>query len=392
MVVRAPRLVRNPSRILFRTHLIPRASPFKPLAVQASPFSSGTLSMENMKALVYTGPGKLEFQERAIPTIQSPTDAIVKMRHTTICGTDLHILKGDVPSIEYGRVLGHEGVGSIVAVGSAVTEFKADDTVLISAITGCGVCSYCRRGMSSHCSSGGWLLGNSQDGTQAEYVRIPHATSSLYKIPASIDPRAAVTLSDAFPTGMESGAMNACVQPGSTVAVIGAGPVGLAAMLTAKLYSPSYLVAIDLDETRLGHAKRLGADETVNPSSPSAMEALEKATDGVGFDAVIEAVGVPKTFELSQKLVAPGGSLANVGVHGQKVDLHLDKLWDRNIAIRTKLLDAYTIPTLIRLSSRGIIDPAALLTHHFPFSQSLEAYEAFKAASVQGTLKVAIDF
>ena len=327
-----------------------------------------------MKALVYTGTNSMEFQERAIPSIQAPSDAIVKMRYGTICGSDLHILKGDVPSVQHGRVLGHEGVGSIVATGSAVPDnaFKNGDSVLISCISTCGVCPKCRKGMGSHCETGGWLLGKDIDGTQAEFgiatiqggegsflehlltksllVRIPHAATSLYRMPSNLSPRDAVTLSDAFPTGMESGALNARVRPGCSVAIVGAGPVGLAAMLTAKLYSPAHLVVIDMDDKRLEYARSLGADATINPGAPGAMDLLDAQTDGVGFDSVMEAVGVPQvrkvpfasfsntlsltnpqTFELCQKIIAPGGSLANVGVHGQKVDFHLDKLWDRNI-------------------------------------------------------------
>jgi alcohol dehydrogenase len=267
-----------------------------------------------------------------MPVILSPTDAVVKMLHTSICGTDLHILKGDVPTIPVGRVLGHEGVGTIVSIGAALNELGVGDTVLVAAITACKVCSVCRKGLESHCVTGGWTLGDKIDGTQAEYVRIPHATSSLYKIPKGLDLRACVAISDALPTGMECGTISADVQPGATVAIIGAGPVGLATMLTAALYTPSLIVMIDLDETRLGHARRLGADKTVNSSNSDAMETLSSITNGQGYDCVIEAVGIPKTFELCQKLVAPGGSIANVGVHGRRVNLDIHKLWDRNIS------------------------------------------------------------
>ncbi|KAF7590353.1 hypothetical protein BBP40_002956 [Aspergillus hancockii] len=288
---------------------------------------------KTMKAFVYTGPGCFEMQDRPMPVILSPTDAVVKMLHTTICGTDLHILKGDVPRVPPGRVLGHEGVGTIVSIGSAVIELGVGDTVLVAAITACKVCSSCQKGLESHCVTGGWALGNKLDGTQAEYVRIPHATSSLYKIPRGLDLRACVAISDALPTGMECGTISADVQPGTTVAIIGAGPVGLAAMLTAKLYTPSLIVMIDLDETRLDHARKLGAGRTVNTGNFDAMEVLSNITDGQGFDCVIEAVGTPKTFELCQKLVSPGGSIANVGVHGQQVNLDIHELWDQNISM-----------------------------------------------------------
>lgn len=379
---------------------LPRLSPVPALSYRAASksqsagFSSTKMTHNDstMKALVLTGPGQIQLQDRSIPTIESPTDAVVKMHHTTICGTDLHIIKGDVPTVEPGRILGHEGVGSIVSMGSAVNDFYTGDVVLISCISACGVCPACRKGLSSHCARGGWILGNIIDGTQAEYVRIPHATSSLYKLPGTINEKAAVTLSDSFPTGWECGTINACVQPGSTVAIVGAGPAGLAAMLTAKFYTPSRIVVIDINDTRLEHAKRLGADEVINSDTPGAMELLDEASGGHGFDCVIEAVGIPKTFELCQRLVAPGGSIANVGVHGQKVELELDKLWDRNICIRTRLVDTATIPTLLRLAQSRLFDPACLLTHHFPFSRIVDAYRSFEAAAEKGTLKVGIDF
>ncbi|OAX78267.1 hypothetical protein ACJ72_07431, partial [Emergomyces africanus] len=291
-----------------------------------------TTRAASMKALVYKSKGTVGIEERPQPTIQRPTDAIVKLKHTTICGTDLHIIKGDVPTATPGRVLGHEGVGVVHEVGASVEGFAAGDTVLISCISACGACHFCRKGMSSHCVSGGWILGNTIDGTQAEYVRIPHASSSLYKLPDSVDLPSAVMLSDAMPTGLECGTLNGKVKPGSTVAIIGAGAVGMSVMMTSMLYSPSLLVMVDLDDGRLAMAKRLGAHQTVNSRvGKEAEEKLLQMTDGQGFDAVIEAVGVPQTFQLCQELVAPGGVIANVGVHGTKVELYLDKLWDRNI-------------------------------------------------------------
>lgn len=285
-----------------------------------------------MKGLVYTGLNQCELRDCAMPEILCPTDALVRMHHTSICGTDLHILQGDVPTVEHGRILGHEGVGTIDSLGSAVDGFFVGDHVLISCISSCGTCASCRKGMNSHCETGGWELGNVIDGTQAEFVRIPHATSSLYKLPGNIEPGEMVVLSDAFPTGMECGTLNANVQPGKSVAIVGAGPVGLAAMLTAKLYTPYPIVVIDKDNKRLGHAKRLGADKVVNVEAFDAMEELDLIVGGRGFDSVIEAVGTPTTFDLCQKLVGPGGSLANIGVHGQKATLDLDNLWDRNIS------------------------------------------------------------
>lgn len=285
-----------------------------------------------MKGLVYCGLDQCEVRDCAMPTIQSPTDAILRMDHTSICGTDLHILNGDIPTVGPGRILGHEGVGTITSLGAGVNSFFVGEMVLVSCISSCGTCNACKKGMNSHCATGGWILGNVIDGTQAEYVRIPHANNSLHKLPGNIDPGELVALSDAFPTGLECGTLNANVHPGSSVAIVGAGPVGIAAMLTAKLYTPYPVVVIDQDEKRLELAQKLGADKTINMLSFDAMEQLDSVVDGRGFDCVIEAVGKPSTFDLCQKLVGPGGSLANIGVHGKPVTLDLDKLWDRNIS------------------------------------------------------------
>jgi alcohol dehydrogenase len=282
-----------------------------------------------MKALVFNGTGKITVESRPKPSLQKPTDAIVKVNYTTICGTDLHILKGDVPEVQLGTILGHEGVGTIEELGAGVTRFTPGDQVLLSCISACGTCEYCKRGMNSHCETGGWVLGHTIDGTQAEYVRIPHADSSLYKIPQGVSQRSAVLLSDILPTGYECGVLNSKIQPGSTVAIIGAGPVGLAALLTAKLYTPSWVLMIDTDKNRLDVAKELGAEHVAQPSDVS--DVLERLTDGRGCDAVIEAVGIPATFEQCQELVAPGGVIANVGVHGASVQLRLEKLWSYNV-------------------------------------------------------------
>jgi alcohol dehydrogenase len=284
-----------------------------------------------VKALVYLGPKEKApaLQERPKPTVTAPTDAIVKMTLTTICGTDLHILKGDVATCEPGRILGHEGVGVIEEVGGAVTTFKPGDRVLISCITACGKCVYCRKLMYSHCTNGGWILGNKIDGTQAEFVRIPFAETSLYPIPAGADEEALVMLSDILPTGFECGVLNGKVQPGCSVAIVGSGPIGLAALLTAQFYSPAEIIMIDLDDNRLEVAKRFGATAGVNSRDGNAVAKVMTMTGGCGVDTAIEAVGIPATFELCEQLVAPGGVIANIGVHGTKVDLHLESLWDR---------------------------------------------------------------
>ena len=344
-----------------------------------------------MKALVYLGPTKKALQEHAQPELVAPTDAIVKITKTTICGTDLHILKGDVPTCQPGRILGHEGVGIISQVGSAVNSFKVGDHVLISCITSCGKCQYCRKLMYSHCTTGGWILGNKIDGTQAEFVRVPHADNSLYPIPVGADEEALVMLSDILPTGFECGVLNGKVQPGSSVAIVGSGPIGLAALLTAQFYSPAKIIMIDLDDNRLEVAKRFGATSTINSSDGNAVAVLMKLTDSQGVDTAIEAVGIPATFELCQQIIAAGGTIANIGVHGTKVDLHLENLWDRNITITTRLVDTVSTSMLLNTVQSHKIDPKLLVTHRFKLDRILDAYETFSHAATTHALKVIIE-
>ena len=344
-----------------------------------------------MKALVYIGPGKKSFEERPKPEINASTDAIVRITKTTICGTDLHILKGDVRTCQPGRVLGHEGVGVIDQIGGTVTSFKPGDRVLISCVSACGKCGYCRKLMFSHCVSGGWILGNSIDGTQAEFVRIPFADTSLYPIPDGADEEALVMLSDILPTGFECGVLNGKVTPGNVVAIVGAGPIGLAALLTAQFYSPAEIIMIDLDNNRLDVAHRFGATASINSSDGNAVEAVMKLTGNRGVDTAIEAVGIPATFELCEKIIAPGGTIANIGVHGTKVDLHLENLWDRNITITTRLVDTVSTPMLLNIVRSKKIDPKLLITHRFKFDQILDAYETFAHAPETRALKVIIE-
>lgn len=344
-----------------------------------------------MKALVYQGPGKKSIENRPLPEIKDATDAVVRITKTTICGTDLHILEGDVPSCESGRILGHEGVGIVEKAGPGVTSLKPGDHVLISCITSCGKCDYCKRGMYSHCVSGGWILGNTIDGTQAEYVRIPYADTSLYKIPAGVDEEALVLLSDIFPTGFECGVLNGKVKPGDTVAIVGAGPIGLATLLTAQFYSPAEIIMIDLDDNRLSVAKALGATITVNSAEPGAVDKIMKMTNGTGVDVAVEAVGIPATFLMCQDIIAPGGVIANVGVHGVKADLHLERLWSHNITITTRLVDTVTTPMLLKTVQSKKLDPQKLITHHFSLDQILEAYDTFARAADTRALKVIIN-
>lgn len=343
-----------------------------------------------MKALVYQGPGKKALENKPVPVIAAPTDVIVRITKTTICGTDLHILKGDVSTCEPGRILGHEGVGIIESVGQAVTAFKSGDRVLISCVSACGKCEYCRRQMYSHCTTGGWILGNKIDGTQAEFVRIPHADTSLYPIPDGADEEALVMLSDILPTGFECGVLNGKIAPGSTVAIVGAGPIGLATLLTAQFYSPAEIIMIDLDDNRLAVAKRFGATTTINSADGKASDAIMKMTGGRGVDTAIEAVGIPVTFELCQRIIAPGGVIANIGVHGTKVDLHLEMLWDRNISITTRLVDTVSTPMLLDVLRSKKIDPKLLITHRFKLDQMIEAYDTFANAAKTNALKVII--
>ncbi|XOB65691.1 zinc-dependent alcohol dehydrogenase family protein [Deferribacteres bacterium DY0037] len=344
-----------------------------------------------MKALVYNGPGKKAVEERPVPDVLDAGDAVVKITKTTICGTDLHILKGDVPTCTPGRVLGHEGVGVVEKVGDGVRSFKPGDRVLISCISACGMCEYCRKGIPSHCVDGGWILGNTIDGTQAEYVRTPHADTSLYHIPEGADEGALVMLSDILPTGFECGVLNGKVAPGGTVAIVGAGPIGLAALLTAKFYSPSMLIMIDLDDNRLAVSKKFGATHTINNKNTDPISKVMELTGGRGVDTSIEAVGIPSTFVLCQRLVGAGGVIANIGVHGVKADLHLEDLWAHNISITTRLVDTVSTPMLLKTVQAETIDPAMLITHRFKLDDIIEAYDVFSRAADTKALKVIIE-
>ncbi len=341
-----------------------------------------------MKALVYHGPGNKSWETKPKPSILEAGDAIVRITQTTICGTDLHILKGDVPEVTDGRILGHEGVGVIEETGTSVTNFKKGDRVLISCISSCGKCEYCKRGMYSHCEKGGWILGHLIDGTQAEYVRIPFADNSLYHIPPGSDEEALVMLSDILPTGFECGVLNGKVKPGDSVAIVGAGPVGLAALLTAQFYAPAEIIMIDPDDNRLATAKKFGATQTINNRKENAIDKIKEFTNNKGVDTAIEAVGIPETFELCQYLVAPGGTIANIGVHGKSAELHLEILWAHNITITTRLVDTVTTPMLLKTVQSKKLNSKQLITHHFKLSEIVQAYDTFQNAAREKALKV----
>ena len=344
-----------------------------------------------MRAIVYHGPGNKAWEEVPDPEIVDETDAIVRVDTTTICGTDLHILKGDVPAVTDGRILGHEAVGTVEKVGAAVNTVKPGDRVLVSCISACGRCRYCRDAEFGQCiGGGGWILGHLIDGTQAEKVRVPFADTSTYQVPDGVSDEQVLMLADILPTGYEVGILNGHVQPGDVVAVVGAGPIGLAAIIGAQLFSPSAIVAIDLADSRLEAAKQFGATVTVNNGNQDPLEVIHHLTDGLGADVAIEAVGVPDTFELCTRLIRPGGRVANIGVHGKPATLHLEDLWIRNVAITTGLVDTYSTPTLLRLVASQQLDAAQFATHHFGFDQFMAAYDVFARAADTGALKVVI--
>lgn len=344
-----------------------------------------------MKALVYLGPKQMEWTDKEKPKIEKATDAIVKITKTTICGTDLHILSGDVPAVTSGRILGHEGVGIVEEVGSAVNNFKPGDNVLLSCVTACGRCDYCKKQMYAHCEDGGWILGHLIDGTQAEYVRIPYADTSMYPVPEGSNEEALVMLSDILPTGFEIGVINGKVEPGSVVAIVGAGPVGMSALLTAQLYSPAEIIMIDLNDARLELAKKFGATKTVNSSGTNVVENILDLTDKKGVDVAIEAVGYPATFDICQRILKPGGHIANVGVHGKPVELHLEDLWIKNVTITTGLVSTSTTPMLLKTVQAEKIKPAELISHRFPLQDIIKAYEVFGNAAKEKALKVILN-
>jgi len=344
-----------------------------------------------MKALVYHGPNEKSWDEVPDPTLIDPTDAIVVVDATTICGSDLHILKGDLPEVTPGRILGHEAVGTVEEVGSAVRNFKAGDRVLVSCISACGKCRFCRESHFGQClDGGGWILGHNIDGTQAEKVRVPFVDTSAYPVPASIADEEFLMLADILPTAYEVGVLNGGVTPGDLVAIVGAGPIGLSAITGALLFSPSHIIAIDLADSRLEAAKQFGADVTVNNSREDPVAIIRDLTDGLGADVAIEAVGTPATFELATELIRPGGHLANIGVHGKPATLHLETLWTRDVTITTGLVDTYSTPTLARLMATGQLKAARFATHHFGFDEFIEAYDVFSDAAETGALKVVL--
>lgn len=347
-----------------------------------------------MKALVYHGPGKRSWEEVPNPTILEPTDVIAQVDTTTICGTDLHILKGDVPAVEEGRILGHEAIGTITEVGAAVTELKVGDRVIIPAVTNCGKCSYCKKGLYSHCQTVGgigWIFGHLIDGTQAEYVRVPYAETSLHKVPEGLTDEEVLFLTDALPTGFEIGILNGNTKPGDTVAVIGAGPVGLGAIMTANLAGAGTVITVDMDENRMDKALELGATHKINAADPDAIEKIKAlSSDGLGVDVAIEAVGIPATFKTCTEIVRPYGTIANAGVHGKAVELPIQDMWISNVSINMGLVNCNTVENLLNMVRSGRLNAKAMATHHFTFDQFEEAYDLFANAAEHKAVKVVI--
>ena len=344
-----------------------------------------------MKALVYHGPGQRAWETVPDPRIEAATDAIVRIDTSTICGTDLHILKGDVPEVEPGRILGHEAVGTVVEVGAAVSTLAPGDRVLVSCITSCGRCRFCKEARYGLCTGGGgWIFGHLIDGLQAELARVPFADTSVHKIPEGLTDEDVIFLADILPTSYEVGVLAGRVEPGDTVAIVGAGPIGLAAVMTAKLFTPGRIVVLDIADARLEKARAFGADVTINNGAVDPFGAVMELTDGLGADVAIEAVGVPETFELCAELIRPGGRVANVGVHGHAATLHLERLWIRDVTITTGLVDTFTTPKLMKLIAEGRLDPTPFATHRFELEETMEAYETFADAATTNALKVVL--
>jgi alcohol dehydrogenase len=345
-----------------------------------------------MKALVYHGPGQRGWDSVPDPTIIDPTDIVVRIDTSTICGSDLHILKGDVPETTAGTVLGHEAVGTVQEIGAGVSTVAVGDRVLLSCISACGRCSYCKEAHYGQClGGGGWIFGHLIDGLQAEYARVPFADNSVFKVPDGLTDEQVLFLADILPTAYEVGVLNGKISPGDVVAIVGAGPIGLAAMLTAQLYTPGRIVAIDLADSRLASATKFGADTTINNSHEDALARVMELTDGLGADVALEAVGVSDTFELACQLIRPGGRVANIGVHGHPATLHLEKLWTRDVTITTGLVDTNTIPRLMKLVADGRLDPTVFATHHYAMEDTMSAYDTFADAAHTAALKVVLE-
>jgi alcohol dehydrogenase len=343
-----------------------------------------------MKALVYHGPGKIVWEDRPMPKLRESTDVIVKISKTTLCGTDLAILKGGISTVKPGRIIGHEATARIVEVGANVVDFKDGDLVIVPCTTACGRCEACRKGLFSSCVRGGWILGNTIDGLQAEYACVPCADTSLHKIPEGMDEEAALMLADIIPTGLEVGVQRAEVVLGDVIVVIGAGPVGLATIIAAQFYAPSQIIAIDLDPHRLAAAKRLGATTLIDNSDGGAREKVMELTKGRGVDVVIEVIGNPATFQLAQQIIGAGGRMSNVGIFSKSASIDNHLLWTRNVTLRMGVVNTNTVPALLKMIEAGKLDPTGLVSHRLPLDQIVHAYDLFQNAAREQAIKIVL--
>lgn len=344
-----------------------------------------------MKALVHDGNGNIALQDRPDPRIQSPADAIVRVTLSTICTSDLHIMRGAVPRALPDTVLGHEFVGVVEEAGPGVARFKPGDRVAVNCETFCGECFFCERGWVNNCEQGGWELGCRIDGCQAELVRVPLADNALTAIPDSVSDEDALFLGDILATGWW-GARIAEIEEGSSVTVIGAGPVGLATMMCARLARPGRIIAIECDLHRAELAEQLGlADDVIDGNLP--LDDIERAvramTEGRGADAVVEAAGAASTFEMAWRIARPNAVVVISAMYEQDQVLPLPRMYGKNLVFKTGGVDASGLDEVMALIEEGKLDTGCLISKRYPLNDILEAYRAFEAHE-DGCLKIAI--
>lgn len=341
-----------------------------------------------MKALIYNK-NKIHLGERQMPEIKHPQDAIVKVTMSSICTSDLHIIKGFVPRANEDIVLGHEFVGEVVEVGEGVKRLHAGDRVSANCETFCGECYFCQRGFVNNCEKGGWELGCRIDGCQAEYVRVPYADNGLYKLPESVSYKNALFVGDILSSGY-FGADMCEIKAGDTIAVIGAGPVGLCAMMCAKYLGAGKIIAIDIDETRLNIAKDENlADYIINPDLTNVEAEVKLLTRNRGADGVIECAGSSETFQLAWKIARPNAVVGVVAMYEENQILPLPEMYGKNITFKTGGVDANKCDKLIKLIEEQKISTDFLITHTFKLGEILEAYKLFEQKPA-GCLKIAI--
>jgi alcohol dehydrogenase len=345
-----------------------------------------------MKALVFYGPGQISLETMPIPRAR-PGEVVIRVTLTTICGTDLHILKGEYP-VKPGLVIGHEPVGVIHEIGEGVTGYQVGDRVLVGAITPCGQCNFCLGGNWSQCGGaiGGWKFGNTIDGAQAEYLRVPYAQANLAKIPDELTDEQVVLLADIASTGI-SAAESADLQIGDTVAVFAQGPIGLCATAGAKLKGASLIIAVESDPVRIQMSRRMGADAVFDFNQHDVVEEIKHLTGGRGVDVAIEALGTQATFENALRVLRPGGTLSSLGVYSGKLSVPLEPfaagLGDHKIVTTLCPGGKERMRRLMELVRQGRLDLTPLLTHTFPLDRITEAYQLFGQRR-EGVIKIAI--